>query len=785
MPLVRAVLRGVAIMSFLRWQRRAREIAAHVGAGPRGTDANRARLSLAVEALVARTHGAAALDRFFDAKIIEDSLADLAAWLRQTLRDPALEGELDALAQRHDSADPAPFVLEHITHALDPRARVGSNLYSTPEPVARWMARAALDAMTRHFRASSSGAVGLDPACGSGALLLALARESRGSMKALYGIERDPVAHAAGALHARLSLHDSAVSILRDDTLSRSWREHRRSIAPHRAGDGERPLVVVANPPFASTEPINDWLATLVRGRDPRSPSSYRRREGDPPLRNTKWLDTAQLRFLRWIHDACDAAPEAVAVVALGHAWVDHPTFAPVRRALCEGFDEVSVVDLHGAARHGLETPDGGRDQNLFEIQQGLCLLILGRGSIDRRLASPRVRRADLWGTRAEKLAALEGESLGWQPVEPSAPTWSFSADERPRARAGERDDAVDYHAAPSLSDVFESDGSAIISGRDAAVLAYDEAEILRRIDALADSTTARGVLRSLLGARAFDKLEGPAIDAIVERARDRSLVVRRWHYRPWDVRFAIDDRSLVDRPRTGSVIDALRTEKTLAIVTRRQSPPERPWNYLLVVREPPCDGVLRADPHGTEVVFTRERLERGSLTHNFKSAWLDEFARRQGAKGGAALVDEAFAFVIGVLMNERYRRRFGALLCKGVPRVCWPSDGEELAERVREGAYWIRAHTGAIDEVSDVRLRGASEAARIEYATLDASQERVMLGQGLFIEGVTLADMRSYVGARRPALRWLEDRVGSLATPALESEYRRVIARVRARYAG
>ncbi|MBL8680763.1 MAG: N-6 DNA methylase [Myxococcales bacterium] len=774
-------------MSFLQWQRRARSIAARIDAPSfREIVARRAALALAVEALVARAHGTPSLHEWRRrARDADDSAAhrELSDWLCETLGDPALDDELAALAQRHHSVGAAPFVLEHITHALDPRARVDANLYSTPEPVARWMARESCAAITRHCTAATRLDV-IDPASGSGALLVAFAREAPPEVlqrAELYGIERDPVALAAGRIHTQRAIAPRAPGFVCDDALSRPWSEHRAGLEGAREDVRERRTVLLANPPFASSEPMNSWLAALVRGEDPRSKASYRRRDGDPPLRNTKWLDTAQLRFLRWIHEACDEAAQAVAVVALGHAWVDHPTFAPVRRALCESFDEVSVLDLHGAARHGLHTPDGGRDQNLFEIQQGLCLLVLGRGA--RRTQRALVRRADLWGTRAEKRAALEREDLRWSEVEPSAPAWSYAATATAAApaAAADEDEALAYDAAPSLFDVFESHGSAIISGRDAAVLAFDRDEIDERIASLARPEHARATLEALLGAKAVAKLDGAektAIAAITDKARRGELEVRRWHYRPWDVRFAIDDRCLVDRPRSGSVIDALRSENTLAIVTRRQSPPERPWNYVLVVREPPCDGVLRADPHGTEVVFTRDRIERGALAHNFKTDWLAEL----GARAARAVApDQAFAFLVGALMDEGYRARHGARLSKDAPRVLWPRGRDEFEARVAEGARWIRVHTESIDEVDDVTIRGADEGARITCATYDPSKRRIVLGDRAFVDGVRDEDLRTHIGARRPALRWLEDRVGRPITPSLEAEYRRVLGRVRA----
>jgi hypothetical protein len=738
-------------MTYLGWQRRARAIGAAIAALD---EAQRSTaLASATTELIARACGRERGDRAAH------------AWIDAHLGDAALDDELRALAERHGSVDAAPFVYEHIEHAIDPRARVNGNRYATPSPVARWMARAALRAIEEHAMGGGLDRwLALDPACGAGALLVALAREAPALAGGLYGIERDPTV-ALGArtyLRAALGLEDSDARVHTEDALSGPWQRPRE--APG--------VIIVANPPYATGEPMNAWLRALVHGQDPRSTQSYRARGDERAKKNSKWLDTAQLRFLRWIHSECDRSPRAVAVVALGHAWVDHPTFATVRRALCESFDEVSVLDLHGAARNGLLAPDGTRDQNVFDIQQGLALLVLVRARGGRSL----VRRADLWGSRAEKFAALDADRVAWSQVEPRAPEHRFDV---LVAGSADGEDERAWRAMSSTLAVFAQSSPAIITGRDARVLGFERAQCEATVRALADGTVSDEAVREQL-ALAMD--EG-ALRALRARARAGAVAIRRWSYRPWDERWAIDDRALVDRARTGPVMDALRTEKTLAIVTRRQSPPERPWNYLLVTALPACDGVLRADPHGTEVLLSRERLEDGALRSNASPAWLRALGERLGLEPTDALWARAFDYVIGTLESARYRQRFQRWIASEAPRVPWPSDASEFERTASDGARCVARHTGAIEPARDLRwtLGAHGTTTVIARARWSEREQRLQLADGAWIEGLCAEELDCTIGARRPALRWLEDRVGCAVSDAMIERYATVIARVRA----
>ena len=45
-----------------------------------------------------------------------------------------------------------------------------------------------------------------------------------------------------------------------------------------------------------------------------------------------------------------------------------------MRQQLMHTFTDIYLLDLHGNARHREHTPDGGVDQNVFDIQQGVAI---------------------------------------------------------------------------------------------------------------------------------------------------------------------------------------------------------------------------------------------------------------------------------------------------------------------------------------------------------------------------------------------------------------------------
>lgn len=48
-----------------------------------------------------------------------------------------------------------------------------------------------------------------------------------------------------------------------------------------------------------------------------------------------------------------------------------------MRRSLEQTFDEIYVMDLHGNAKKNEAAPDGSKDVNIFDIQQGVAVSVM------------------------------------------------------------------------------------------------------------------------------------------------------------------------------------------------------------------------------------------------------------------------------------------------------------------------------------------------------------------------------------------------------------------------
>ena len=61
------------------------------------------------------------------------------------------------------------------------------------------------------------------------------------------------------------------------------------------------------------------------------------------------------------------------------HGYLDNPTFRGMRCSLMDTFDNIYVLDLHGNSKKKERAPDGNKDENVFDIQQGVAIGIFVR----------------------------------------------------------------------------------------------------------------------------------------------------------------------------------------------------------------------------------------------------------------------------------------------------------------------------------------------------------------------------------------------------------------------
>ncbi len=194
-------------------------------------------------------------------------------------------------------------------------------------------------------------------------------------------------------------------------------------------------LVIVGNPPYAYksrnngafiTAAIDEYRYTWQRPNDVLTGGSDAMLERRPlGERNPRGLQDDYVKFIRFAQMKMEAANEGVVGVITNHSWLDNATFRGMRQSLTRSFEQIYVLDLHGNAKKKERAPDGSKDENVFDIEQGVAIsLLVKRPGLERG-----VWRGDFWGKQLEKYkltAASNLKSCGMESVRVTGPDYMF-----------------------------------------------------------------------------------------------------------------------------------------------------------------------------------------------------------------------------------------------------------------------------------------------------------------------------------------------------------------------
>ncbi|MFP6352691.1 type ISP restriction/modification enzyme [Helicobacter pylori] len=246
--------------------------------------------------------------------------------------------------------------------------------------------------------------------------------------------------------------------------------------------------------------------------------------------KNTKWILDDYVKFMRFAQNKIESLGHGLFGFISNNAFLDNPTFRGLRRSLLECYDELYILNLHGNARKKEETPQGAKDENVFNIMQGVSINLFVKNP---QVVKQKIHYYDVYGQRAEKYAFLaqnDLNSIEWLELTPRAPSCLLIPQETPLLE--------EYEQGFSVQEMFQVGGTGICSKKDHVVFHKDKESLLKLLKDF--STLEPSELR-----RKYDiKKDGRdwrleyAIKDVKANANNLEEYIVLCQYRPFDYRW-------------------------------------------------------------------------------------------------------------------------------------------------------------------------------------------------------------------------------------------------------
>ncbi|WP_269201263.1 type ISP restriction/modification enzyme [Helicobacter pylori] len=246
--------------------------------------------------------------------------------------------------------------------------------------------------------------------------------------------------------------------------------------------------------------------------------------------KNPKWLLDDYVKFMRFAQNKIESLEHGLFGFISNNAFLDNPTFRGLRHSLLECYDELYILNLHGNARKKEETPQGAKDENVFNIMQGVSINLFVKKV---QTTKQKIHYYDVYGQRAEKYAFLaqnDLNSIEWLELCPREPFYLLLPLETPLLE--------EYEQGFSVQEMFQVGGTGICSKRDHVVFHKDKENLLKLLKDF--STLEPSELRRKydIGDDSRDWRLNNAIKEVKTNIKRLEEYIVLCQYRPFDYRW-------------------------------------------------------------------------------------------------------------------------------------------------------------------------------------------------------------------------------------------------------
>ena len=763
---------------------------------------------------------------------LDERIAWLVDDLAQVLAQANMEAVLKDFGKHSGKEDPVVHFYETFLKEYDEKIREMRGVYYTPEPVVSYIVRSVDHLLKTRFNKPQGLAddktLILDPAVGTATFLYMVINEiyqaniGKGQqglwnnyvaeklLPRIFGFELLMAPYAVAHLKLGLQLQETGYefqsdqrlsiyltntleeAIKRAETLFARWISEEANAAAEIKK--EKPIMVVlGNPPYsgisanASVQMVTDpktgkakkeltWIGTLIE--------DYKVIDGQPLGERKHWLQDDYVKFIRFGQWRIERTGQGILAFITNHGYLDNPTFRGMRQSLMNTFTDIYILNLHGNVKKREICPDGGKDSNVFDIQQGVAIGIFIKEA--SKEPSGRIHYADLWGLREGKYQALfetDVNDTEWTKLTPTSPFYFFNPYEE-KLRP-------EYEQGWKVTDIFTINSTGVQTSRDGFAIDIDLSELRQRIFDMQDTKISDDDMSSKYNLREMSFWN-------IAEARKQLRADSEWQtkfigmlYRPFDTRFVYYSDAIVHR-RKFEVMKHMLNDNFGLLVPRQLaiqdyqhvfctkciaemcvvSTNTKEQNHLFPLYLYPAEGEMQ--------------FESGNRRPNLKPEFIKAASEKMGlefvvdGKGDLEQTfgpEDIFNYAYAIFHSPTYRTRYAEFLKIDFPRLPLTSDKELFKAMAAKGSELVALHlmkSPALNNlITSYPIAGTNTVDKVSY---DDNNQRVYINNTQYFEGVPPEVWDFHIGGYQVAQKWLKDRKSRTLTYDDLTHYQKIV---------
>ncbi|MFD3164820.1 type ISP restriction/modification enzyme [Herpetosiphon sp. NSE202] len=750
--------------------------------------------------------------------------------------------------------DPVFHFYETFLAAYNPKMRAALGVYYTPEPVVSFMVHAIHRILQTEFNKpmglADENTIILDPAAGTATFLNAVIQKIHQEIVAqglagtwdqyvtekllnrVFGFEllMSPYTIA----HLKLSLilkelgytfgTDKRLGVYLTDTLANAPSLQQafafgQTIAEegHAANDvkhNKNVMVILGNPPYSkSSKNQGSWIEGLM--------DDYKKTVRSEETQ-IQALSDDYAKFIRFGHWRIKQSNSGILALITNNGYLDGPIFRDMRRSLLDDFDEIIIINLGGDSKKNRGSSKIS-DQNVFNIQQGVCISLFIKNSKEKKGIS----YYEITGDRNSKYELLNNSNIeflaeSFIKFTPKEPNFLFI----PLNFSSELNS--EFQEYRKLHDIFGTGnpkndnhnlyGTAFLTQQDSFAISFDIHTLQERMKDFISNNNEEEMREkyNLCTTNQWNydraKSEIPNIDILNS--------VKKVAYRPFDFRYTIFDRNICTIIRK-RITDKFNNPNIALLTTRRIT--RDPFNNIFVADSYPEYKIVSHD-RNTSVfplyIYTENELEQARMPielnnsnikrrSNFNITFIRDFANMinltwvEDGKGDLVNTfgpEDIFHYIYAIFHSPIYRHRYVEFLKMDFPRLPLTKNKNLFSILVELGAQLVDLHllrlpgssgiggAGGVEILNQPSkqgisfpIGGSSLIEKVTYLeTHDGYFGEIQINAKQKFIGIDPETWNVQIGGYKPLEKWLKDRKGRTLSTNDITHYLRIIIALR-----
>ena len=540
--------------------------------------------------------------------------------------------------------------------------------------------------------------------------------------------------------------------------------------------------IVIGNPPYSGISANNGtWINKLIE--------DYKYINGIHFGERKHWLHDDYVKFIRYAQSVIENTGSGIVAYINPHGFIDNPTFRGMRWNLLQFFDKILIIDLHGNSKKKEKALDGTKDENVFDIQQGVAICVFIRYEKNHQKQAT-VFHADHLGLRVDKYNALSTntiQAVNWNQSQTAEPFFMFSPQNM--------DNQSKYNQGFPINELMPINVTGVQTSRDSLVIDDDQDTLINRIRLFADKNISTEEIRKLFfpSKRVANYLSGDSRGWNLDKARmlvrnnNHAEFIKSISYRPFDIKKIYYSKDMIDWGREQIMTHMISCQNTGLIVGRQGlAVGTMPWNLVFITNHITD---LNLFYRGGAVVYPlykkADSLGKSQIIPNLNmrivqkicsSLSLDYITAVKKLKEKEEVnPQDILDYIYAVLHSPNYRKSYQEFLKTDFPRITYPANKEIFWKLIEYGSALRKLHlmeSHAFNSIFADPIRNCL----FPIEQISFHDGKVHINKTEWIDNVPELAWDFYIGGYQPAQKWLKDRKGRVLSANDMKHYRKMI---------